>query len=215
VHGPGQWPESQYGLPPPGSPRSGNWSVALIASVAVMFVLIVAIIVVVGLRDADDAVPGGSPSTVSGPVDACLVGSWRQQNYQRDVELGDTEVGKRENLGTVRMTGDGKKWVINADGSAEENDDETRYSGKTADGRTVDAVFSGSTSWTLRTETGKLIYAGINSTAQISIRVAGVEKGVIELEPNTDPQTYSCTGDVWRTSSSTDRSSFSTYERLP
>jgi len=202
------WPE------PPRSARSSNWGVALIASIAVLFVLVVAIVVVVGLRDSDGATPTGSPSTSSGPVDACLVGSWRQKDYQRDVVLGDTEVGKRENLGTVRMTGGGKKWVIDADGSAEENDDETRYSGRTADGRTVDAVFSGSTSWTLRTETAKVFYAGVDSSAQISIRVGGVQKGVIELEPNTDPQSYSCTGDVWRTTPSGSGSDFSTYERL-
>jgi hypothetical protein len=208
------YPASQPHPVPPGSPRSGYWGVALIASIAVLFVLVVAIVVVVGLRDRDGAEPGGSPSTSAGPVDACLVGSWRQKDYQRDVVLADTDVGKRENLGTVRMTGSGKKWVVSADGSAEENDDETRYSGRTADGRTVDAVFSGSTSWTLRSETGKLIYAGIDSTAQIKIQVDGVQKGLINLEPNQDPQTYSCTGNVWRTSSSAGSSSFSTYERL-
>jgi hypothetical protein len=201
---------------PPASSRSRTWGVALIASVAVLFVLVVAIVVVGSRdRDPDGAGPGGSPSTASGPIDACLVGSWRQKDYQHDVALGDTDVGKREGLGTVRMTGGGRKWVINADGSAEEDDTATRYTGKTADGRTVDAVFSGTTSWTLRTEVGKLIYAGIDSTARISIQVAGSQKGVIELEPNMDPQTYSCTGDVWRTSSSVGGSSFATYERRP
>jgi hypothetical protein len=208
-------------MPPGQMPpqRRVGWIVALGAGGVVVAVLIVAIVVVTAMRKGDD---GGAPvvtasgaGSPTGPIDKCLVGTWKQTEYQNNIEFSDLEVGKRENLGKIKMSGGGKKWTINADGSAEEDDSETRYRGRAADGRAIEAVFSGSSRWTLKTADGKIIFAGVDGNTSVVINVDGRAAGRIDLKPNNDPVPYTCTGDSWRTTSSKgDDSVFTTYERV-
>jgi hypothetical protein len=186
----------------------------LIAALAVAVVMVVAIIVVVAIRRQGDNKPTAATPSATGPVEACLVGAWQQIDYQKDIDLGRTDAGKRANLATVRMSGSGKKWTIKADGSAVEDDSNTVYSGTASDGRKVVATFSGSTNWTLKTADGKISWAGIDGNSQVAIRVDSTQVGIIKLEPNYDPTPFSCTGSVWRTSSTTDSGAFSTYKRI-
>jgi hypothetical protein len=140
-----------------------------------------------------------------------LVGSWTQSDYQKDVHLADTEVGTRNNLGTVRMTGGGQRWEIASDGAATTTYRGVTYAGKAADGRLVEAVFDGQQRYRLSTADGKISYAGVDSTVSVAILVGGARKGTIKLEPNLDPLSYSCADGNWRTF--TGNSDFSTYRR--
>lgn len=206
-------PAQSYSAPPA---RRNRWFAALVIAAVLLVVMAVSVVVVALTRDSgDQAAPGGTGSaSPAGPVDSCLVGKWKQTSYQKSVELADTDVGTREKLGTIKMNGGGKVWTINADGSAIEDDSKTVYSGKDA-GRTVTATFSGTTTWTLKTTPDLQIqFAGKESDAVVVISVDGADKGRIELEPNTDPAKYTCTGDIWRTTSLSDPDSFSRYDRV-
>jgi hypothetical protein len=187
-----------------------------VISAVLLVVMAIAVVVVATNRDTDPSPQAGASASGSptGPVDQCLVGTWKQTSYQRNVVLGDTDIGTRESLGTIKMTGSGKQWTINAGGSATEDDSQTVYSGKTADGRTVLATFSGKTEWTLKTVGGQIEYAGKESSAVVVISVNGADKGRIELEPNLDPTKYTCTGDIWRTTNADDPAAFSRYDRV-
>ncbi|GAA0743071.1 hypothetical protein Drose_11065 [Dactylosporangium roseum] len=216
------YPPQPYSGPPPRAtpfeqrPKRNRWFAALVISAVLLVVMAIAVVVVATTRDhgGDPQAGGGASQSPSGPVDACLVGRWKQTSYQRNVVLGDTDVGKRENLGTIKMNGGGKQWTINADGSATEDDSKTVYSGKTTDGRTVTASFSGQTTWAVKTVDTQLQYAGKESNVVVTISVDGTDKGRIELEPNTDPVKYTCTGDIWRITKIDDPDAFSRYDRV-
>ena len=57
-------------------------------------------------------------------------------------------------------------------------------------------------------------YAGKESTASVVISVDGRKAGTINLEPNLDPNNYTCVGDVWRTSKTDDPDSFARYDKV-
>jgi hypothetical protein len=196
--------------------RSGGAPIALIVGVGALIVVVVAIVAVTALRSGgsgknNTSVAAGSPS--DGKIDKCLVGKWTQTDYQKNVPLADTEVGKREKLGTIKFAGRGKTWTIQEDGSATEDDSKTVYTGKTDDGHIVTATYEGTTTWKLTTGDRKIYYAGIKSDAVITIAVDGRDAGRIRLEPNTDPVNYTCVNDVWRTTNPADLDSWNTYER--
>jgi hypothetical protein len=206
-------PPFQPSAPMPAPPaKRSRWMVPLIISSAVLVILVVAIVVVVFNRKPD------SPSTPTaggsqGPVDSCLVGKWKQTSYQHYVDLTDTDVGKREGLGKIKFTGGGKVWEIRDDGNAIEDDTKTVYSGKTDDGKTVNASWEGRTEWKLTTKDGILSFAGGEATTVVTISVDGAAKGRIELEPNLDPMPYTCNGDIWRTSGKDSANDFARYDR--
>jgi hypothetical protein len=208
-------PSPHYPPPPPAPPKRGGWIVALIASCALLAVLVVAIIVVTAVRRSVDERPaaGGASTTPAGPVDTCLVGRWTLTEYQSDIPLNDTDLGKRANLGTVRFSGSGRKWTINADGSAKEDNSATVFAGRASDGRKVEAVFSGTAAWALKTAEGKIHYSGGESTSSVTIKVDGTVAGRIDLQPNQDPRPYTCVGDIWRMTTPGDPNAFATYRR--
>jgi hypothetical protein len=194
--------------------RSPGAPIALIVGVGALIVIVVAIVAVTALRSGgknNNPVAAGSPT--DGKIDKCLVGKWKQTDYQKNVPLADTEVGKREKLATIKFGGHGKAWTIQEDGSAIEDDSNTVYTGKTDDGRIVTATYTGTTTWKLTTGDRKIYYAGIKSDAVITIAVDGRDAGRIRLEPNSDPVNYTCVSDVWRTTNPTDLDSWNTYER--
>ncbi|MEV0565012.1 hypothetical protein [Dactylosporangium sp. NPDC050588] len=203
-------------LPAPARSR-GNRLVPILAIGGVLVVVLVVAIVVVALNQ--DKEPAAGPTVAasasqSGPVDACLVGKWNQTSYQKIVDLGGTDIDKREGIGKVKMTGGGKQWTINADGTAVEDDTKTVYSGKDDKGRTIDATFSGKTDWQVKTVGRTIEFAGKESTSSVVISVDGRKAGTINLEPNLDPTNYTCVGDVWRTSSTQDPDSFARYDKV-
>jgi hypothetical protein len=205
--------------PPSGPPRPRNRLVPiLIVGAVLVTVLVVAIVVVALGRDKEQtAGPGATTSasaSYSGPVDPCLVGTWKQTSYQKVVDLTGTDVDKREGIGKVKMTGGGKVWTIKADGSAVEDDAKTVYSGEDDKGRTINATFSGTTDWAIKTVGRTIEYAGKDSTSSVVISVDGRKAGTINLEPNLDPNNYTCVGDVWRTSKTDDPDSFARYDKV-
>ncbi len=209
---------SPYVAPPAGAApkKRGGAPIALIVGIGALVIIVVAIVAVTALRTGSKKagtppVAAGSPT--DGKIDKCLVGKWKQTSYQKNVPLADTDVGKRENLSTIKFSGQGKVWTISADGSAIEDDSATVYTGKTDDGRIVTATYTGSTTWKLTSADRKIYYAGIKGTAVITIGVDGKDAGRIELEPNTDAVNYTCAGDVWRTTNPTDPNAWNTYER--
>lgn len=223
-------PPAGYGQPNPASydaypayPAAppagrGNLVMALIAGGAVVAVLAVAIVLVVAMRgDEETPIASTTPSsatTSAGPVDSCLVGEWRQTLYQHNVDLSGSDVGAEEDLGTIKMTGGGKKWTIKADGSAIEDDSETVYTGMTDDGREVEAKFSGITTWKLETKDRQIFFSGVSGDTEVVISVDGDQAGKIALEPNYDPANYTCAENAWRVTRPEDTSSLTTYERV-
>jgi hypothetical protein len=209
-------PSYQTSAPPVhdgGPERRNRFFAALIVSSVLLVVVVVAIVVVALNREPDTGTgPQAAPSQ-TGPVDACLVGTWKQTTYQKVVDLTGTDVGTREKLTKIKFSGGGKIWEIKSDGNAIEDDTKTVYTGKTDDGRSVDASWAGRTEWKITTKDGVMSFAGGEATTVVTISVDGVQKGRIELEPNLDPTTYTCNGDIWRTSSKDNPDDFARYDR--
>lgn len=206
-------PANPYAQPGPYTPppRSRNRLVPVLIAGGVVVVVLVVAIVVVALGRGDKSDPGAGPavataSSYAGPVDPCLVGTWNQTSYQKVVDLTGTDVDKREGIG--------KKWTVKADGSAVEDDAKTVYSGNDDKGRKIDATFSGTTDWALKTVGRTIEFAGKESTSSVVISVDGRKAGTINLEPNLDPTNYTCVGDVWRTSGTSDPDSFARYDKV-
>lgn len=199
--------------PPAQPPRRNRWFAALVISSVLLVVLVVAIVVVSMNRKPSAQAGGQASASPTGPVDPCLVGQWKQTTYQKIVDLSSTDVGKREKLGQIKFTGGGKVWTIRDDGSAIEDDAHTVYTGKTDDGRTVNASWSGRTEWRVTTKDGTMNFAGGEATTVVTISIDGTEKGRIELEPNLDPTPYTCNGDIWRTTAKDSSDDFARYDR--
>jgi hypothetical protein len=200
---------------PPQRSRS-RLPMLVIAAVCLLALLAVSIVVVALSKNKKEPVagPGTAPTSYAGPVDPCLVGTWNQTSYQKVVDMTGTDVDKREGIGKVKMTGGGKRWTINADGTAVEDDAKTVYAGTDDKGRNINATFSGSTDWSIKTVGRTIEYAGKESTSSVVISVDGRKAGTINLEPNLDPNNYTCVGDVWRTSSAKDPDSFARYDKV-
>lgn len=211
-------PANPYTAPIPAAP-SRNRMLPLLVIAAVLLTVMAVSVVVVALSNskkepAAGGGPGPAPTSYAGPVDPCLVGTWNQTSYQKTVDLTGTDVDKREGIGKVKMTGAGKRWTIKADGTAVEDDSKTVYSGKDDKARTINATFSGNTDWSIKTVGRTIEYAGKESNASVVISVDGRKAGTINLEPNLDPNNYTCVGDVWRTSNTDDPDSFSRFDKV-
>ncbi|MGI5243850.1 lipocalin family protein [Dactylosporangium sp. CA-139066] len=204
-------PPVELGAPMVPQRRRNRWFAALIVSSVLLVVLVVAIVVVALNRGSSDPTPPVAAS--QGPVDSCLIGTWKQTTYQHIVDLTGTDVGTREKLTKIKFSGGGKVWEIRADGNAVEDDTKTVYSGKTDDGRNVTATWEGRTEWKLTTKDGVMSFAGGEATTVVTINVDGSPKGRIELQPNLDPSPYTCNGDIWRTSSKDNDDDFARYDR--
>lgn len=214
-------PATPYAVPTSGgapAPRSrSNRLLPMLVTAAVLLTVMAVAVVVVALNKSKKdpvAGPDTAPTSYAGPVDPCLVGTWNQTSYQKLVDLTGTDVDKREGIGKVKMTGAGKRWTIKADGSAVEDDAKTVYAGKDDKGRSINATFSGNTDWAIKTVGRTIEYAGKESSASVVISVDGRQAGTINLEPNLDPNNYTCAGDVWRTSNTDDPDSFSRFDRV-
>jgi hypothetical protein len=215
-------PANPYAPPATGPvavpPRSRSRLPMLVIAAIVLLALVSVSIVIVALTKNNDddpaAGPGTAPTSYAGPVDPCLVGTWNQTSYQKLVDLTGTDVDKREGIGKVKMTGGGKRWTIKADGTAVEDDAKTVYAGKDDKGRNINATFTGNTDWSIKTVGRTIEYAGKESNASVVISVDGRKAGTINLEPNLDPNNYTCVGDVWRTSNTDDPDSFSRFDRV-
>ena len=182
-------------------PRRNRWLIPLIVSGSVMVILVIAIVVVALNRkpETTTTTPQTGPSAAG--FDRCLVGKWKQTTYQKLVDLAGTNVGDSNNIKKVKMTGGGTTWEIRADGSSVEDNSGTVYSGKDDQGRTITATWEGRTEWKLSTKDGIISQAGGEATTTVTISVDGAQKGRIQLEPNVDPHPYTCSGDIWRTTS--------------
>jgi hypothetical protein len=216
--------EQQSGIPPG---QRNIAAVALIASLAVLAVLVVAIVVVLAVRKRDggpDASPqaetqtsAGAPTPTSeaqaGPVDACLIGNWKQTQYTATFDLGGVTDGNKA-VGTVKLSGGGRLWKITADGKATEDFNETRYSGRAADGRTVDMTFTGQNDWTLKTSNRQILFVSTGSTVEMSIVVNGKDAEHDKVEPHNNPQPYTCATNSWSSTSLTDSTASTKYERV-
>jgi hypothetical protein len=200
-------------------------AVGLIASLAVLAVLVVAIVVVLAVRKGDGdttatpqaqssaTAPTPTSAAQAGPVDACLIGNWKQTQYTATFDLGGVTDGNKA-LGTIKLSGGGRLWKITADGKATEDFNETKYSGRAADGRTVDMTFSGQNEWTLTTSNHQILFVSTGSTVEMSIAVNGKDAEHDKVEPHNNPQPYTCATNSWSTTSLTDSTASSKYDRV-
>src|SRR5690242_9637684 len=75
--------------------KRGGAPVALIVGIGALVIVVVAIVAVTALRsgskNANNPIAAASPT--DGKIDKCLVGKWKQTDYQKNVPLADTDVG--------------------------------------------------------------------------------------------------------------------------
>jgi hypothetical protein len=211
--------------PSTGGPRRNTGAVALIASLAVLAVLVVAIVVVLAVRKRDNdtatprpgtgtsAAPTPASEAAAGPVDACLIGNWKQTQYAATFDLGGVTDGNKA-VGTVKLAGAGRLWKIAVDGKATEDFTSAKYSGRTADGRTVDMMFTGQNEWALRTSNHQILFVSTGSTVEMSIVVNGKVAERDKVEPHNNPQPYTCAANSWSTTSLTDTTASSKQDRV-
>jgi hypothetical protein len=219
-----------YAPPPPQPPRRSSGVVALIASLAVLAVVAIAVVVVVLVRSGDEQPQGQGPAVTTaaaattgpsaaktdaqvGPVDSCLIGNWKQTQYSALFDFSDVTVGGKA-VGEVKLSGKGRTWRIKVDGTAVEDFSGARYTGKTTDGKTIDATFAGSNQWTLKTANGELLFTSTGSTVAITVSVDGKQALHQDVTPHNNPQPYKCGKNSWTAKSLTDEDASTQYDRM-
>jgi hypothetical protein len=165
-----------------------RWWPALIASSCLLVVLVVAIVVIAmvktGRRTAGP-LAGPSASTL---IDPCLVGSWRTSNEQQQLDVNG--------VGPVNVTGSGVVLHIGPDGSdLVDYASAAPYLG-TANGHRLQITIAGAIRGTISTSEGTITFKGMSATGTVTATVDGTVVTTIGLTPDTDPVSYTCSGDT-------------------
>jgi len=221
-------PQQSFQPSPPPPPRRGSGLIALIASLAVLAVVAIAVVIVVLVRRGEPEGQGQGPAAAAtgapapsagrteaqvGPVDSCLVGNWKQTQYSALFDLSSVTLGGRK-MGETKLSGGGRTWKINVDGKATEDWNAARYTGRTDDGHSVEATFTGKNEWDLKTAEHEILFTSTGSTVAITITVDGKEALHNTVEPHNNPQPYECGKNSWTAKSLTDPNANTVYDRM-
>jgi heme/copper-type cytochrome/quinol oxidase subunit 2 len=208
--------------PPPPPPRRNTRLIALIASLVVLVVVVVVVgivVVVLAIRrnvdrnDAESTPASATAEAPAAPLDTCLVGNWKQTQYTATFDLSGVSAGGKA-LDAVKVSGAGRTWKIVADGTATEDFSQARYTGTTADGRPVVLSFTGENDWTLKTENHRILFVSTGSTVEMVVSVNGKQAVKTNVQPQNNPQPYTCGPNAWTTTSPTDASASTTFTRV-
>jgi hypothetical protein len=170
------------------APQRSRWWPALIASSCLLVVLVVAIVVVAMAKTGRR--PGGP---VAGPsasalIDPCLVGTWRSASEQQQLDV--------TGVGPVTVTGSGVVLHIGPDGTdLVDYDSASPYTG-TPNGHRLEITIAGTVRGTIRTSDGTITFKDMSATGSVTAAVDGNVVTTIGLTPDTDPVSYTCSGDT-------------------
>lgn len=200
----GQPPAPDYGQPlgPPMTPPKPKkkFSLLPLALMCGALVLVIGgVVAIVVLRESGsqqrqtaEAEQSAAAAKSKAPVDECLVGTWKQVDYRKDVPLDEAGVG------TVRLKGpkDGSaiEITIEKDGKFTEIWDDVIYEGTSKNNKTVRSRLTGEFTYKVRTEGGKIIKDQPDGSGTSYIDVDGKPAIKIPLDPTGGQTTYACEG---------------------
>lgn len=171
-------------------------TLAAVAGVALVFVAGLATGVAIGGGEAGRAAPGQVPAGPSGappegasggagPVDECVVGTWRTVEHS---ESADTEQGR------VTITGVERTLEITADGTERVTYGSTPATVTTDQGEGT-ATYSGTVEYEVRTDGGRMTFRLRSAEGTLTVTAGGGEPKRQELKPGTGAVTYTCSAE--------------------
>ena len=146
----------------------------------------------------DERSPTSGGAGAGRAFDQCLVGNWKQTQWQADVDVG--ALTGHAAPGTVHVSGEGRDWTIFPSGRSLESIIGAFYYGTSADGRAVKLRYGGSITWTLTTTDKKTLSITNGDGAidlTISIDNTEVYNGKLPLD-NRDNIPYTCHASTWQ-----------------
>lgn len=210
ISGPPGYPTAP-GYPPPlpqprpaqpQSPPPRNRSpllVPLIALSSVLVILVAAIVVVAVVRASGrNATPGGNATgrSTGAPtatkaaslVDECVVGTWRMSHYEESVPVAG--------FGTVKFTGEGAEVRLKDDGTGVTDYKDGTTFNATVGGVVYKLVVTGTVSFGYRTNNGAVSFTGVTASGKETLTRTDTGQQVSQdLTGNSDPASYTCSGD--------------------
>jgi hypothetical protein len=199
ISGPPGYPAPGYPPPQPPPRNRSPLLVPLIALSSVLVILVAAIVVVAVVRASgrNNPTTGGTAGRSTGAptatkavalVDECVVGTWRMSHYEEDVPV--------TGFGNVKFTGEGAEVRLRDDGTGV-----TDYK----DGTTFDAtvgsvvyklVVTGTVSFGYRTNNGAVSFTDVTASGKETLTRTDTGQQVSQdLTGNSDPASYTCSGD--------------------
>jgi hypothetical protein len=178
---------------PPAPPTRNRFIGPLIASVAVLVLLIGAIVVLAIVRSgkhdvatgpsAGPSVPGSAPPSAA--IDPCLVGTWQASSERQQQDLPD--------VGPITMIGKGQVSHIHADGQVDDDYSQaTPYTGS-YNGHVISMVVTGTVHSTITTSDGTLSVHDAQPNGSVVFKLDGTQIGsAVPLSLDTDPVQYTC-----------------------
>lgn len=182
---------SGYSAPP--APTRNRYLGPLIASVAVLVLLVGAIVVIAIVRSGGKGGgPGGASS--SGPpasvapsaaIDPCLVGTWQASSERQQMDYPD--------IGPITMIGKGQVTHIYPDGQVDDDYSQaTPYTGGYS-GHTITMTVSGTVHSRITTSGGTLTFHDAKPNGSVVFTVDGKQVGSpVPLSVDSDPVQYTC-----------------------
>jgi hypothetical protein len=176
---------------PPAPPARNRFILPLIASVAVLVVLIGAIVVLAIVRSGK-AGPGptGSPiasgsTAPSAVIDPCLVGTWQASSERQQMDF--------PGVGAITMIGHGQVTHVYPDGRVDDDYGQaTPYTGSYS-GHTITMTVTGTVHSRIVTSNGTLSYHDAKPNGSVVFNLDGAQTGsAIPLSVITDPVQYTC-----------------------
>jgi hypothetical protein len=180
---------------PPAPPARNRFLLPLIASVAVLVLLIGAIVVVAIVRSGrHDGAPsangtrtatGAASTAPSAAIDPCLVGTWQASSERQQLDY--------PGVGQVTMIGKGQITHIYPDGRADDDYGQAvPYTGS-YNGHTITMTVTGTVHSTITTGDGTLLYHNPQPNGTVIFKVDGAQAGsAVPLSVETDPVQYTC-----------------------
>jgi hypothetical protein len=198
ISGPPGYPPPGYPPAPPPRARS-PLLVPLIALSSILVVLVAAIVVVVvvrasgksdanGANGANGQPTGPSATKAAALVDECVVGTWRMSHYEEDVPVAG--------FGTVKFTGEGAEVRLKDDGTGVTDYKDGTTFNATLSGVVYKLVVTGTVSFGYRTNNGAVSFTGVTASGKETLtRTDNGQQVSQDLTGNSDPASYTCSGD--------------------
>ena len=179
---------------PPAPPTRNRFLMPLIASVAVLVLLIGAIVVVAIVRSSDKqpiAGPSGNPTASastaapSAAIDPCLVGTWQAASDRQTQDL--------PGVGPIVMIGKGEVSHVYPDGRVDDDYSQaTPYTGSYS-GHTITMVVTGTVHSKISTANGTITVTDAQPNGSVAYTLDGSQVGsAVPLSINPDPTQYTC-----------------------
>jgi hypothetical protein len=179
---------------PPAPPARNRFLLPLVASVAVLIVLIGAIVVLAIVRSgkhggggtvAVDS-PGAPASTaLSAAIDPCLVGTWQAASDRQQQDY--------PGVGAVTMIGHGQITHVYPDGRVDDDyGPAAPYTGSYS-GHTITMTVTGTVHSRITTANGTMAFHDVEPNGSVTFTLDGKPLGsAVPLSLDTDPVTYTC-----------------------